>query len=45
MKGEITWGYIIYINGSYFYIYCFLGWCIESTIVSFENKKLINRGF
>ena len=23
----------------------FLGWCIESTIVSFENKKLINRGF
>ena len=29
----------------FFYIYCFLGWCIESTIVSFEQKKLVNRGF
>lgn len=28
-----------------FYIYCFLGWCIESTIVSFEQKMFVNRGF
>lgn len=29
----------------YFYIYCFLGWCIESAIVSIDTKKLTNRGF
>lgn len=29
----------------FFYIYCFVGWCIESAIVSFESKKFINRGF
>ena len=29
----------------FFYIYCFVGWCIESTIVSIENKKPVNRGF
>lgn len=29
----------------FFYLYCFLGWCIESTIVSLDNKQLINRGF
>lgn len=28
-----------------FYIYCFLGWCIESTIVSIEQKMFVNRGF
>ena len=37
--------YNIYQWFIFLYIYCFLGWCIESTIVSFENKKLINRGF
>ncbi len=30
---------------AFFFIYCFFGWCIESTIVSFTKKKLINRGF
>lgn len=30
---------------AYFYAYCFIGWCIESTIVSFSQKKLVNRGF
>ncbi len=30
---------------SFFYTYSFLGWCIESTIVSIEKHKLINRGF
>ncbi len=29
----------------FFYIYCFVGWCIESTIVSVAEKKFINRGF
>lgn len=28
-----------------FYIYCFLGWIIESTIVSFEERRFVNRGF
>lgn len=29
----------------FFFIYCFLGWCVESTIVSVKQKKLVNRGF
>ena len=29
----------------FFYIYCFLGWCFESTYVSIQHKKWINRGF
>jgi len=29
----------------FFYIYCFAGWCIESTYVSIVSKKLTNRGF
>lgn len=29
----------------FFYIYCFLGWIIESTIVSISQKRLVNRGF
>ena len=29
----------------FFYIYCFFGWCFESTYVSLKNKKLVNRGF
>ena len=28
-----------------FYIYCFLGWCVESTIVSTRERRFINRGF
>lgn len=28
-----------------FYIYCFVGWCIESAIVSFSQRKFVNRGF
>ena len=28
-----------------FYIYCFLGWCFESTYVSLKSKKWVNRGF
>lgn len=29
----------------FFFTYCFLGWCIESTIVSVKKKRLVNRGF
>lgn len=29
----------------FFYIYCFFGWCFESTYVSIVDKKLTNRGF
>lgn len=29
----------------FFYIYCFVGWVIESTIVSIDTRKLVNRGF
>ena len=28
-----------------FYAYCFLGWCFESTVVSVEQRRLVNRGF
>ena len=37
--------YNIYQWLIFFYIYCFFGWCIESTIVSVEDKRLVNRGF
>ena len=30
---------------AFFFIYSFLGWCIESTIVSVSKRKLTNRGF
>lgn len=29
----------------FFYLYCFLGWCFESTYVSVKSRKLTNRGF
>lgn len=29
----------------FFYIYCFIGWCIESTIVSVSERHFVNRGF
>lgn len=29
----------------FFYLYCFLGWCFESTYVSIKSRKLTNRGF
>ena len=28
-----------------FYIYCFVGWCFESTVVSVQQKRPVNRGF
>ena len=30
---------------AFFFIYSFLGWCIDSAIVSFNKRKLTNRGF
>lgn len=29
----------------FFYLYCFAGWIIESTIVSCSRRKAVNRGF
>lgn len=29
----------------FFYFYCFFGWCFESTVVSIDQKKPVNRGF
>lgn len=29
----------------FFYIYCFLGWCVESSIVSYSQKRWVNRGY
>ena len=29
----------------FFYVYCFMGWCVESTYVSIHSGKLTNRGF
>ncbi len=29
----------------FFYFYCFVGWCIESTYVSIHQKRVVNRGF
>ena len=30
---------------AYFFIYCFIGWCFESTYVSIKSRRLVNRGF
>lgn len=38
-------GYNLIQWGAFFFVYCFIGWCIESSIVSIERHKLINRGF
>ena len=29
----------------FFYLYCFIGWCFESTVVSVSQRKPVNRGF
>lgn len=29
----------------FFYIYCFIGWVFESTVVSVSKRRLVNRGF
>lgn len=29
----------------FFYLYCFVGWCFESTYVSIRKHKPVNRGF
>lgn len=35
----------VVLNVLYFWIYSFLGWVVESTICSVNERKLINRGF
>lgn len=35
----------VVLNVLYFWIYSFLGWAVESTICSVNERKLINRGF
>lgn len=30
---------------TFFYVYCFLGWIVESTFVSLQKHRLVNRGF
>lgn len=39
------YSYTIYQWLFFFYLYCFFGWCVESTYVSIKDKKLTNRGF
>ena len=29
----------------FFYVYCLIGWCIESAFVSLRKRKFVNRGF
>lgn len=29
----------------FFFIYCFFGWCFETTLVSLQEKHFVNRGF
>ncbi len=29
----------------FFFVYCFVGWCIESLIVSVQERRFVNRGF
>lgn len=38
-------GYTIQQWLLFFYIYCFIGWCFESTYVSLRKKRFVNRGF
>ena len=28
-----------------FFLYCVLGWCFESTVVSVKQRHFVNRGF
>lgn len=28
-----------------FYVYCFLGWCFETAVVSIQQRRFVNRGF
>lgn len=35
----------MFIQILYFFMYSFMGWCYESTVVSIQQKKWVNRGF
>lgn len=45
MTGALMYPYTIYQWLFFFYLYCFFGWCVESTYVSIKDRKLTNRGF
>ncbi len=38
-------GYNFYQMIGFFYFYCIVGWCVETTYVSMRRRKFINRGF
>ena len=45
---RVSDGIEIFYNCSWllvFYLYCMLGWCFESTVVSVGQRRLVNRGF
>lgn len=45
MYSEIISGYNLYELLSFFFIYSFLGWCIEVIYSAIKKKTFINRGF
>jgi uncharacterized membrane protein len=42
---EVMYTYAWYHWITFFYIYCFFGWCFESTYVSLREHRPVNRGF
>lgn len=38
-------GFPVYLLISYFFIYGFMGWVMETTLFSINEKKFVNRGF
>lgn len=44
-RGDCVFKYSFMQWMMFFYTYCFIGWVIESTIDSINQKKFINRGF
>ena len=41
----MVYEYSLWQWGLVFYLYCFLGWCFESTVVSVQQRHFVNRGF
>ncbi len=42
---DVMYHYTLFQWMFFFFIYCFFGWCIESTIVSINKRHFVNRGF
>lgn len=45
MFNYIIFGFQVYDLVYYYFIYAFMGWCIESVYASWEDNRLVNRGF